>query len=646
MKQKQVIFTVFLALFSTSLSLRVEAQNTFEVDGINYSIIQEADESSSVGTAQVCPLTYGQYEDDIVIPNAVKQSDDPFADTYKIIGIAPEAFANCEDLESVKLPVSLEFIGERAFYNSGLKEIIIPFGNLKEIAEDAFAGCSLKSISLPGSITTIGQHAFADSDLESFEADGVVTIENGAFSNCTSLTSVKLSDALAAIGDGAFYRCLDLASITIPSSTKSIGDNAFGECKSLTEISLPEGLREIKNNAFNQSGLTSVVIPQSITRIEDGVFSRCDNLRKVELPKTLKRIGEFAFSGCRSLHEIVLPENVTKINNMAFIQCSELAGLYLKGTTPPEIENDILGFASKSNGYAANDEVSIFVPASSLSAYKSANGWDKLADRIQPYDYAKNDPLKQEYKVTAIKSQEYANYSGDSFTVPEGIETIGSAAFYGSKNLQTVILPASLVKISASAFAECPQLKTIVLPASLQQIEQGAFMSCVSLEQIVIPQGVTKIDDYVFSGCKGLKVIQLPTSLKEIGNHAFSNCSSLEEVTLPKGLEVIDEFAFDGCSVLQSIVIPEGVTAIRDRAFAFCRSLKSLTLPKSLKTVNKEAFWGARMDSLKILGDYSSWDKGALSEQGIKEIIVRSLPSDNEQGIFGENIGIVTTGTN
>ena len=173
---------IYIGLLLCLYSSFANAQNTFEVDGINYSVIKEPDEFSAFGTVQVIPLEFGHYEDDIVIPNAVKQNGDQFADAYKVIGIAPGAFSNCEDLESVTLPTSIEFIGEEAFFLSGLKRIDIPYGNLTEISNKAFSRCFLNSIHLPKSVSVIGEAAFESSRLKSFEADGIVTVRRAAFS--------------------------------------------------------------------------------------------------------------------------------------------------------------------------------------------------------------------------------------------------------------------------------------------------------------------------------------------------------------------------------------------------------------------------------------------------------------------------------
>ena len=65
-------------------------------------------------------------------------------------------------------------------------------------------------------------------------------------------------------------------------------------------------------------------------------------------------------------------------------------------------------------------------------------------------------------------------------------------------------------------------VQDIVLPEGVQEIPAAAFYGYTNLTSVVIPEGVTNIGGSAFYGCKNLKTVTLPQSLKTIGSLAFS----------------------------------------------------------------------------------------------------------------------------
>lgn len=624
MKRKCAIGVILLvSLFSA------RGQNVFEVDDIFYRVIKDPDASSTFGTVHVCAKTYGQYEDDIVIPNAVKQGNDEYADQYKVIGIDAEAFANCEDLVSVTLPPSVETIGENAFYNCSITSIVIPYGNLKQIPDRAFYCCRLKSIHLPACVTEIGEMSFASGALESFSADGLVTIKDRAFADAVNLNEVILPNTLVSIGNRAFNRCLDLCSLKLPEGLKSIGAYAFCECEKLAEINLPQSVKELKEGAFNHSAIVSVTIPPSISKIEAGVFSCCFRLRSATLPSSVTRIAEYAFSACTSLHAIVLPEKVKLIGDMAFRQCEELEGLYLKAETPPSLGDDILR--------ETNNTCKIYVPDNSINDYNNSEEWSVYSGKIAAYDYSSNEPPVTDYKQVRIKPRQYENFDGKSVDVPDGIEEIASAAFYNSK-IEKVVLPSTLTSIGQSAFYKCSNLSSVVIPDSVREIGSGAFADCSSLKQISLPPEISIIDGFVFSGCVSLESVVIPVGITRIGKSAFQNCKSLQRIIIPEGVVAIDDEAFSGCTGLKGLSLPSTLREIGAKAFFKCESLTELTIPKNAEVVKRTAFAGCtNLSEINILSSTSSWEHAIFSGcDNIKTISVSESLSDvNEKSLSG-----------
>ena len=102
-------------------------------------------------------------------------------------------------------------------------------------------------------------------------------------------------------------------------------------------------------------------------------FSNNDNLREIGIPETVTVIGNQAFLGCGNLVEITIPERVESIYDEAFDGCIGLTRVTVCAKLPPEIGRNCF----------EGSGCPIYVPAGSVDAYKSAEGWSTYADRIR-----------------------------------------------------------------------------------------------------------------------------------------------------------------------------------------------------------------------------------------------------------------------
>jgi hypothetical protein len=84
----------------------------------------------------------------------------------------------------------------------------------------------------------------------------VTTIGEGAFEDCTNLTSVIIAYGVTSIGASAFCCCTNLTSITIPNSVTDIGDYAFEECTSLESVFIPNSVIEMGDSVFAECSIT------------------------------------------------------------------------------------------------------------------------------------------------------------------------------------------------------------------------------------------------------------------------------------------------------------------------------------------------------------------------------------------------------
>ena len=139
-----------------------------------------------------------------------------------------------------------------------------------------------------------------------------------------------------------------------------------------------------------------------------------------------------------------------------------------------------------------------------------------------------NGVKKQRYHNMIFPKQFYKS-NIEKIVIPEGIEYIGTKAFYKCYNLKQVILPSTLKCIGNAAFQHCINLEEIYIPANCKVIENAAFMSCPNLKKVTLSNGVEKILNHAFA-FTGIESIFLPNSVTTVLTKAFANCSSLKTV--------------------------------------------------------------------------------------------------------------------
>ena len=216
--------SVLTLLFLLSIG-SINAQTTFIVDGLSYTVTEDTNVSVSKDATNLPtgPLT---------IPATVTNS----GIEYTVNAIKDSGFDDCTGLTSVSVPETVTSIGEYAFY-----------------------GCTnLMSISIPETVTSIAEHAFNYcTNLTSIDIPKSLTsIEYNVFSYCTSLTSIDIPNSVKFIAQTAFYGCSDVTSINIPESVTSIGDAAFGFSTSLETVTVAwtSSIPPINISVFGGSG--------------------------------------------------------------------------------------------------------------------------------------------------------------------------------------------------------------------------------------------------------------------------------------------------------------------------------------------------------------------------------------------------------
>lgn len=108
--------------------------------------------------------------------------------------------------------------------------------------------------------------------------DGITSIGNFAFDNCSNLSTVSISSSVSSIGEYAFADCSALQHLELPNSLECIGPFTFSSCTGLTDLTLPASLETIGDGAFFEcSGLERIILLNDSTSIYDNNSTIPDN---------------------------------------------------------------------------------------------------------------------------------------------------------------------------------------------------------------------------------------------------------------------------------------------------------------------------------------------------------------------------------
>ncbi len=197
--------------------------------------------------------------------------------------------------------------------------------------------------------------------------EGVTVIGKSAFTHTEFLTDISLPNSLTLIREDAFSYSGRLERITIPANVTTLEDYLFFDSYALAEVTLPEGLASLGYMAFYDCmSLAGIELPDTLTSIGNSCFGGCSLLAEIEIPEGITAIGSNTFHTCQSLEKVILPSTIESIGDSAFFYCTSLNELIVRAITPPVANNGSL------YNY---DSATLYVPAGSVEAYRSANNW-------------------------------------------------------------------------------------------------------------------------------------------------------------------------------------------------------------------------------------------------------------------------------
>ncbi len=583
----------------------------------------------------------------------------------EVAGIVPYAFAGNRRITKVRLPESLQWIGEGAFYGcSGLLEVEFPEGIMRiersafekcirlqkietaarQAGTAAFAGCvSLKEAAVPNlSILTerlfencrelktchleragaILSHCFSGCRaLKQVLINMVHVVRPYAFAGCDGLTAVEFRDE-ACLCPHAMEDCGSLEKITLTGENGTIRlyEYALSGCTALRRI-----VRQGKTWEFHDYGdICSERLPETARLMFHSAFScflveQEERLcgyrgsgRIVKIPEGIRRIEAEVFRDVLMLEDVEIPKSVEYIGAKAFHGTEWLKKR--REEDPLVIVNHMLLDGSGCAGEVAVPEDVRLVCGWAFAGGLQIRKLRFLSDRVRVEEYAFRNCINLQEMVLADGS--CVHFTGLADRERELPALARQAAFDSlncfktdpdgvlvecTGNLAQLKLARGITAVGDGAFEDSNLLTELCFPETVKKIGKRAFAGCRWLREVRSADHVEQIGAQAFSGCGVLERVELSDAFGSMGSRAFENCTSLEEILLPEGVEEIPERAFYRCHSLKRVTVPSTLKRIGREAFAFCRELRELQVPEGTM-VEERAFEGCS-DAVVISGN-------------------------------------------
>ena len=452
-------------------------------------------------------------------------------------------FSDCKNLKTAKITGNPTVIDNYMFYEcSQLTDFEIP-GSVKKIGYAAFYNTALKEAVIPASVTEI---------------------DDWAFGECQNLEKAVLPDGLKSVGGAAFYECPELTDSNIPDSVTTLGDFAFGWCPKLKDMTIPDTIDNFGKCVFvNTPGVTIDTSRKYFIPTVDGIK---------DLPYTGSEVAQpdmdITVNGVTleedSDYEVSYSSN-TEIG-MATMDIN-FKGQYVGHLTRTfnVVQIDMSGDGITVTGIHNTRYTGKKIVMSKLAVQAGGRTLIPGTDYTVAYKNNLNPGTaeititgKGNYTGTVVKTFNILILKGSTYTVGTMKYKVTNAATNGKGTVAimgtvkaktdrtfTLLSVPSTVKIggitynvtmvNVGAFSGYTYLKKVVIGNGVKAIGSNAFYGCKSITSIIIGRGVTAIGGKTFYGCSKLASISvLSSSIKLIGRETFTRIAAKPVVVVPK----------------------------------------------------------------------------------------------------------------
>ena len=435
--------------------------------------------------------------------------------------------------------------------------VTIPAG-VTNIADSAFQGCAwLTSVNIPSSVTRIGSYAFDQCfRLANLTIPpGLTTIADSAFSDI-GLTSITIPSSVTSIGNNAFKYCDNLTSVNFLGDAPAIGSGVFDSTASAFKLYYLPGSAGFTSPTWH--GYASATLPTVKdaryypSSASNGSF---DCQVASDGGSALTERGVVFAPTVSNPNPQIGGAGVTKLADSGTGTTTDEFFVNVYGLTPGT-QYSFAAYATNGGG-TGYSTVGGFVATDFI--YTVANGTVTITG-YNGFDGNVTIPVSiGGLPVTTISNNafqmvRFAQITGVS--IPASVTSIGNAAFQDVQSLMSITVDPRNPNYSSvdgllydknqTTLIQCPGGKSgsVTIPAGVTSIGSHAFFYCQDLTGVTIPAGVTSIGNEAFYCCTGLTSVVIPAGVTSMGNEAFTN-SGVRSVHFLGAAPTLGSGAFD-----------------------------------------------------------------------------------------------------
>jgi len=500
-----------------------------------------------------------------------------------VTNIGAAAFESCGNLTSITIPASVTSMGDYAFaggrivINFTTPEIVLFFqGNAPSADSSVFNGqYNLTVYYLPD--TTGWSSTFAGAPTTpwnpslgllqvtilphfSMSAGAQWQVDNGTWqSSGTTMTNLALGNHTVSFSSIAGWTTPASQIVFVNSNDIATAVGTYVQIP--FEYTTNDGAITI-TRYHGPGGVVSIPGTLSdlpVTSIGGNAFARCTPLTNVSFPDSVTNLGNDVFYDCINLTSVTVGANITGIGNGAFQQCASLRAITVTAS------NSVYGSVA---GVLFNKRQTILIQypeGKTGGSYSISNGVTSIGDYAF-YDCASLTNITMPNSVTSIGNWAFTGSGLFSLTIPQAVTSLGYEAFQQCTNLMAITVAANnsaygsvagvLFSRDQTMLIQYPEAKaglSYIIPQSVRTIADEAFGNCAHLTNVTIPNGVTNIGDFTFCACASLTSVTIPNGVTRVGYSVFSDCTSLTNVTISGTVTNLEDFAFASCPSLTEV---------------------------------------------------------------------------------------------